>query len=320
MPVSRAGKFIFIFCFLLGRNIAHARTGDPGIQVTFPGLQYTADSSISIPFSRAGNLILIRAKADTTEGNFILDTGCPHLVLNLTYFRDYPLQTATEERGGITGASFTVNQTQIADFSLGGNSHYRISADVLNLGNIENSKGIKVLGLIGLQLLSKFEMIIDYETYRIYLRKASKKEPPGNMHPLLADTSTYHVVPITLTDNRIMVNTLIAGKKIRLIIDSGAETNLLDSRLPDKVFEQVSITGRSTLMGAGNTKIDVLRGDLNSLTLGRQVLEGLPVLITNLEKTCFAYGGCVDGILGFDILSLRRIGFNFVTNKMYIWR
>jgi len=137
---------------------------------------------------------------------------------------------------------------------------------------------------------------------------------------MLSIESAYNFVPITITDNRIMVQTILAGKKIKLIIDSGAETNLLDSRLPDKIFENVSITGRTMLSGAGNTKIEVLRGDLRTLKIGEQAIESLPVLITNLEKTCFSYGGCVDGILGFDFLSLKKIGFNFVTNKMYIWK
>lgn len=310
---------IIILFFIFFYSFAHARMPEP-VSITFAGMSILPDSSLAIPFSRAGNLILIRAKADTTEGNFILDTGCPHLVLNLTYFRDYPMQAGGEERGGITGTSFAVTQTQVADFSFGGNNHYRVNADVTNLGNIENSKGVKILGLIGLQLLLKFEMIIDYENHKIYLRKTSRKEPGTRRHFLLADTSAYHVVPITLTDNRIMVQTVLGGKRLKLIIDSGAETNLLDSRLPDKVFEQVSITGRSTLTGAGNTKIDVLRGDINAISIGKQTLEGLPVLITNLEKTCFTYGGCVDGILGFDFLSLKKIGFNFVTNKMFIWK
>src|SRR5678809_194712 len=49
------------------------------------------DNSCVIPFNRVGNLIVLKAKADTTEGNFILDTGAPGLVLNLTYFRNYSI-------------------------------------------------------------------------------------------------------------------------------------------------------------------------------------------------------------------------------------
>src|SRR5690349_23853275 len=59
--------------------------------------------SVIIPFTRAGNLILIQAKAAGQEGNFILDTCAPYLILNLTYFREAKLLPAREgETGGIT--------------------------------------------------------------------------------------------------------------------------------------------------------------------------------------------------------------------------
>jgi hypothetical protein len=74
------------------------------------------------------------------------------------------------------------------------------------------------------------------------------------------------------------------------------------------------------LTGIGDKKVEALRGNLSGLTIGGQRVENLPVLITNLEKTCFSYGGCVDGVLGFDFLSLKKIGFNFVKRKMYIWK
>jgi len=273
-----------------------------------------------LPFSRAGNLILVQATADTTTGNFVLDTGAPHLVLNITYFRNYPVHSNEGERNGITGAAFMAGQTTVADFSWGPAHYYRLNADLANLGNIENSKGVRILGLIGMELLRNFELIIDYEKNLIYLHRFRRKVPSSYRNELLADTAAYSVVPITITDNRIMLQSVLAGKKIKLIIDSGAETNLLDSRLPDRVFEHVSITGRTMLSGAGPGKIEVLKGDLQQLQIGNQSLSNLPVLITNLERTCFSYGGCVDGILGFDFLSLKKIGFNFVTNKMYIWK
>ncbi len=283
--------------------------------------KYNADSSsATIPFSRAGNLILIQAKADTTEGNFILDTGCPSLVLNITYFRNYPVTEATEERNGITGAEFAAERTNVAEFSLGGFKYYRMAADLANLGSIENTKGVKILGLLGVEFLRQFEMIIDFENDLIHLHLIKGKGSSSSRHELLADTSKYSIVPFELIENRIMLSSEMGGKKLKLVLDSGAETNLLDSRLPEKVFNNVSFTGRSLLSGAGNTKIEVMKGSLRSLKIGNRVIETLPVLITNLEKTCFSFGGCVDGVLGFDFISLTRIGFNFVTKKMYIWK
>lgn len=290
------------------------------VKIDIPLTVAADSSSFILPFSRAGNLILVKATADTTSGNFVLDTGAPHLVLNITYFRNYPVHSNEGERNGITGNAFMAGQTTVADFSWGPAHYYRLNADLANLGNIENSKGVRILGLIGMELLRNFEMIIDYEKNLIYLHRFRRKVPSSYRNELLADTAAYSIVPITITDNRIMLQSVLAGKKIKLIIDSGAETNLLDSRLPDKVFENVSITGRTMLSGAGSGKIEVLKGDLQQLQIGNQSLSNLPVLITNLERTCFSYGGCVDGILGFDFLSLKKIGFNFVTNKMYIWK
>jgi hypothetical protein len=43
------------------------------------------------------------------------------------------------------------------------------------------------------------------------------------------------------------------------------------------------------------------------------------VTVSNLERTCFADGGC-DGVIGFNFLSLHKIGFNFVTRRLYIWK
>jgi hypothetical protein len=74
------------------------------------------------------------------------------------------------------------------------------------------------------------------------------------------------------------------------------------------------------LNGAGNKKVDALYGDMNNLLMGNRALKTMPVLVTNLEKMCYAYDKCLDGMLGFDFLSMHKIGFNFVKRKMYIWK
>ena len=112
----------------------------------------------------------------------------------------------------------------------------------------------------------------------------------------------------------------MAGKRLRFIIDTGAESNVLDSRLPNKIFDNVVISRRVLLSGSGDKKVDALYGDMKDMKIGNQNYSTFPVLITNLEKMCYSYDTCLDGMLGFDFLSLHKIGFNFVTNKMYIWK
>jgi Aspartyl protease len=275
----------------------------------------------SIPFSRAGNLIIVRAKADTTEGNFILDTGAPGLVLNITWFRDYPVTTSSsEEQTSITGAAGAAAKTEVKQFTLGALRTTAVTADLNNLGNLESLRGIKIHGLIGLSIFRKCELIIDYENNMLYIHRYGKKNTDFYQYAGLNNTDAYSTVPFEVKYEKVIITTLIAEKKVRFMIDSGAESNLLDSRLPDKIFENVEILKRIQLNGVGAKKVEALYGNLINLTVGDQNAGVMPFIITNLEKTCLGDNSCIDGILGFDFLGLHKIGFNFVKNKMYIWK
>jgi hypothetical protein len=282
-----------------------------------------ANDSISciIPFNRVGNLIVLKAKTDTIEGNFILDTGAPGLVLNITYFRGYPIATQHDgEQASIAGSTNGIQKTSVKELSFGNLQFVRTEADLTNLGQIENARGIRVLGLLGVDLFKQYEMIIDFEKSLIYLHRIGRKEASSYKHKLLNDTSAYKTLPFDIKDNRIITTTEAEGRKLKLVIDCAAESSILDSRLPNKFFENVTITRRVKLAGPGNKRIDAFYGSLNKLTIAGLDVSNLPVTITNLEYTCFALGGCVDGVLGFDFLSLHKIGFNFVNRKMYIWK
>jgi hypothetical protein len=265
--------------------------------------------------------MVIKARVDTTEGNFILDTGAPHLVLNLTYFRDYPMTSGhDEEQTSIAGRGGGISKTSVGELTFGTMNFVKLDADVTNLGNIENAKGIKVLGLLGLALFQRCEMIIDFEKSLIYLHRIGKKESSTYKHQMLNDTSHYRIFPIEVSNNRMTTTTEVAGKKLKLVIDCAAESNILDSRLPDKILETITITRRVKLTGPGDKKVDALYGSLTSMKMGARQIENLPVVIINLEYTCFSDDICVNGVLGFDFLSQHKIAFNFVTRKMYIWK
>jgi hypothetical protein len=319
MAIYRSFLSLLILATVFITNAAaHISVSSPSI------FFYTlANDSISctIPFNRVGNLIVLKAKADTTEGNFILDTGAPGLVLNITYFRSYPIATQHDgEQASIAGSTNGIQKTSVKELTFGTLQFVRTEADLTNLGQIENARGIRVLGLLGVDLFKQYEMIIDFEKSLIYLHKIGRKEASTYKHQILNDTSTYRTLPIELKDNRIIATTESEGRKLKLVIDCAAESNILDSRLPNKFFENVTITRRVKLAGPGDKRIDAFYGSLSKMTIAGLDISNLPVTITNLEYTCFALGGCVDGVLGFDFLSLHKIGFNFVNRKMYIWK
>jgi hypothetical protein len=318
----------FIHCLLLTASFcSHRQLTAKEVMVlagnrrlVFPAVRSDSSSCI-LPFNRVGNLIVLKARVDTAEGNFILDTGAPHLVLNLTYFRDYRIEVHHDgEQTSISGRGDYICKTKISELAFGSLNFYQLEADMTNLGNIENAKGLKVLGLLGLELFRQCEMIIDFEKSEIYLHRIGRKETSTYRHPMLNDTTLYRTLPIDYTGHRMTTTTEVAGKKLKLVIDCAAESNIIDSRLPNKILELITITRRVKLTGPGERKVDALYGSLASMKMGLQQISNLPVIILNLEYTCFNDDLCVNGVLGFDFLSQHKIGFNFVSRKMYIWK
>ena len=314
---------LFAACLSSYKNADARSPGNFATRKTPITIYTVASDSLSciIPFNKVGNLIVVQAQVDTTRGNFILDTGAPYLVLNITYFRDYPITSVhDEEQTSVTGRSAGSSKTSVGELTFGTMKLPRLNADLVNLGNIENAKGIKVLGLLGLDLFKQCEIIIDFEKSLIYLHRIGKKESSVYRHEMLADPSLYRTYPIEITNGRMATTTEVAGKKLKLVIDCAAEANIIDSRLPNKIFETIAITRRVKVSGAGDKKVDALYGNLASMKMGTQEVSNLPVVILNLEYTCFSDDICVNGVLGFDFLSQHKIGFNFVKRKMYIWK
>lgn len=328
MAIKNLIRFICLACICHACTIAAAATphspGDTMLPKTITEKDpviMTDSANCIIPFSRAGNLIIIRVKVDTVEGNFILDTGAPGLVLNIPYFRKYTaLEQPDEIQGGITGSVEDGGRVHIDSLSFGPVHYFKAEANRINLGHIENRRGIKIHGLLGMQLFKQFEMIIDYENNLIYLHHITKKDGKKYRHSLLQDTSAYIETPVDFIENKLITYVYSQGKKLSFVVDSGAESNLIDSRLPDKIMDNVIVNKRVFLTGTGSKRVEALSGSMNTLRIGNYDVANLPVIVTNLEKLCFAYNRCLDGMLGFDFLSRQKIGFNFVKRKMYIWK
>jgi len=270
-----------------------------------------------IPFTMAGRLILIEASIDTLTGNFILDTGAPHLVLNKSWFRHYGTRNFASAGGGITGEIQEVLSAQIRHFTLSKITFKQIEADVIELSHIEKSRGVPILGLLGVNLFKAFELYIDYQSQVLHLYALDKK---GNRRsrsekPVPAKA----IIPFQLYNNTILLDGSINKVPMRYCLDTGAEVNVLHNRLPKKAMESVSINSRALLTGSGSQKIEVLKGNVPKISVGSYEVSNPSVLITHLGHMSRAYNLRIDAMLGYDFLSLAPFSLNFVTKELTIW-
>ncbi|MFI5172840.1 MAG: hypothetical protein ACHQFW_10640, partial [Chitinophagales bacterium] len=270
-----------------------------------------------IPLKRVNNLFLIEARIDTVKGNFIFDTGAPKLVLNKTYFRSGKLLAGTSSYG-ISGGGEQVLHQNIDSLIIDDLFFTGVDADVVNLGHIENAKGVKILGLLGANLFTGMEMEIDIEHGTLTVYKINME---GNR--LYADDTTSAVADINMEievdNNIIFLEASVAEKKLRFCLDTGAEINVLSNTVNNKVLNHFSLTNRTSLGGSGSQSVNVLNGKLDMLIIETDTLREMPFVLTGLSHLQMVYNTNIDGILGYQFLAKGRVVINVEKRNLLMY-
>ncbi len=261
-----------------------------------------------IPLKRAGRIFMIEATINNQTGNLIFDTGAQGLVLNKTYFRDYVVNEEGSANG-ITGKTSQSGWTLIQNLSFSGILYSKVRADIADLRHIENKKGIKVLGLLGFGLLRDFEIVIDLKHSQLEICTANKTlSEPSQSNDSLKVNSFIQIEnqhPVVIIEGR------IKNKQLRFCLDTGAETNVLCSTTSSKVLNTVSIKRSSALSGGGAQTEEVLFGSMNEFWFNNNQMNGMDVIVTNLDYLSDAYGTHIDGMLGYSFLVKGKAYINY---------
>lgn len=267
--------------------------------------------TIRIPLTRAGNLFFIEAQIDSVFGNFLVDLGAPYLVLNSTYFR------ATEIDAGYTAGTLNsetdyVLRTKIKNLDVFGIQYSNLSADLTDLGAIENRRGIKILGLLGLSLFNDFVFDLDVKNQQLLLYRSSK-------------TSVYKPnfllsIPVKIQNQVLLVKAEAKNVSLNLSIDSGAERNILANTLSSKVYEDMNILGNSIITDGNGGRSEAILTEYSHLRMADVSLQKMKTLILNLDIMSRAYGKQIDGMLGYPFFSLGRVVIDFKKKKLLLYQ
>ncbi len=287
-------------------------------ELKLSGLEFKEEAlSYTIPIKRAGNLILLEAIIDSIPGNLILDTGSAALVLNSMYFRDTS-RPAGVDAGGITGSAGSVSlarvgRLQISELSLSG-----AQANITDLSHLEKARNVRILGFFGLAMFVNYELVIDLQNGFIELHRLNfRGKRLENEHEIPVFDI---IIPARVESNILFVEGSINNKRLTFCLDTGAESNVLSSHLSDNVLNTIDIIRRSSLQGAGSHRVEILHGLMNAFSIEKKEMNGMNVIITNLNAMSNYFGIRIDGMLGCDFieqgvfylnLKQKRIGVVF---------
>jgi predicted aspartyl protease len=279
-------------------------------------------TKLVIPLKRSGNLLLIEATIDSVKGDFIIDTGAPYLVLNRTYFRQYETNK-TVQSAGVNSGMTQASRCAISKVSFGKLYYENVDADITSLTQLENSKKIKILGLIGCNFFTSLCIKIDILTNQMIIYKLDEKGNPiakidSTSQGFERDTTPDIAMKFKLCDNKIFVPVSIAGQDMNWILDTGAETNVVDALAKKKILKEFTVVRRVKLTGSTGSQ-EVILGVFSELNIGEMVFPMQQTMMTNmaeLNETCSIF---IDGILGYNFLSQGTFSLNFATKEFSLY-
>jgi hypothetical protein len=313
---------LFLCCLWHEKTLASHRFILKGIDAKGKKIDVDPDpygdfKTITVPIKRAGNLIIVEAQLDTLIGDFVLDTGSPGLVLNETYFRDVR-HIEDKESGGVNGVSHSFT-TVVRNFSILDLHYDRITADVTDLSRIENSKGIKVLGLLGTRLFAKFAITVDLFNNVLYIHKLDDQGEivPGERVFDNPDMKTS----FKLLNDVIFIKGSIEDNNMWFAFDTGAECNLLDQDNFKKIAKKMRVLNQGLLVGVGDEKSQNNYAVFDKLVIGNYLFQRNRIQITRLDALGNAYNYTMDAVLGYDFYARGIFTLNFAKKdmEMYIY-
>lgn len=284
--------------------------------LSFPQSAAPDINTVYIPFTLVGQLMMVEASVDTVTGYFIVDTGAERLVVNKKHYAPGLLSIPVVSTGN-TGFVQSAVGKNIDSLRVELLVMKDLFAHFVDLSHIEAKKNTRIAGILGYDVFKDFELFIDFPERRIVLYRLNRQ---GNR--IDADTrweSPADSMSFTLKKHLIHVVTEINHVKVKMILDSGAELNLIDRHVNRRVLDNFTIIKRVNLVGVGQKEVEVLAGVLKDVRCGQQYQEKMNTLLTSLDAMNDGLGAQADGVIGYEFLKSRRTLVNYITHKIYFF-
>lgn len=253
-----------------------------------------------LPFKLFGGYLIVMEGriGDYNKLKFVLDTGVTHSVID----RRLADRISGPRRQSGKVLSFdkaiSAEWVEVPEIDFG---PVHVSNFSMMIGDLKyfQSFATRVDAVIGLDLLRLSSFSIDYETHRV------------TFGPVTSSSG----VPMDIGDFCLTVQLIVGESKIRLLVDTGAQTlvfyeDRVSDRLPHLRIERE--TSGASMGGWVHSKQTFIR----NARLGSTNLEGT-VFLVDSPPGSFPAG--VDGYFGTAALKAHRIDFDFET-KTLAWK
>jgi predicted aspartyl protease len=289
---------------MLGASVLGTLLFNPGVSAAKKNTNHTPSvdtnlmQSSSIPVNvYNGYLVVAVGQIGGQKENLVIDTGTAPSILSARLAKKMGLQVA---RGTlvVVGRSLDTGQTILPDLDFGPIHVANLSVNVMDLSMLENSLGMPIAGLIGMDVLEHTSFRLDYEKNKLIFGTVPEKgiavRYDGRSRLALAEAT-------------------LQGRHVRLIVDTGSDLVVVYGE-SWQAKESVTTQGSSTETGTS------VGGHVGARQIAKPELELGGKHFRDLRTYCVpsATARGYDGLFGVRALKLRGISFDRDSQTMYL--
>lgn len=265
---------------------------------------YNPSNVIDIPFEMMRNLIIVKVMLNGEERDFLFDSGSQSTIINSKYVGE--TTSADEQR-----ATTISNSRGVHDETLTGMNIEKASIDfygirieekemlTLDISHLEGG-GRQIYGLIGYELIQKYDVLYDYNKKVITLINPDYFETyrKGRLSGNLIET-----LPLEMRGHIPLVPVKIGDDYYKMGIDCGASVNLLDTILFASIKSHLKKISSESLSGASKDKKEVTKARLKRFHAGTTAYKNMQFVFSDIAHLNKDKEVKIDGLLGYEFLS-----------------
>ena len=258
------------------------------------------------PFNLVGGLMFVDANFNGESGTYILDTGAPGLILN-NQIEIEPSESSYIASGLTGNASideFTVDEFKILDIVKKDFLAYQ-----MDLAHIEDEILHRFSGLIGSDIFDQSILVLDY--------KEQMWGTVNEVEPALI-ASSY---PFLMQDHFIIISIQVGGDKYSMILDTGAEINILDTDTALQIKKsKMKKIGTTNVQSASREHQTTQSIKLHKFQMGKHTERNQEFSIMPFDFINDGLDFGIDGLIGFPFFDGKKLALDFKTGTLHVFK
>nr|WP_262920197.1 pepsin/retropepsin-like aspartic protease family protein [Niabella hibiscisoli] len=254
-------------------------------------------------------MIRVTANVNGKATHFVLDNGCPYLVINSRYWKNGVQQDSAVKARGV-GGEVNAGAVLIDSFNWEGvqKQHFKaIAADLPHLGD-------SIGGLMGLDVYKDYRVTFDFKSRQILFEK------PETGVEIEDSISSRVIVPFVFSGHMPVVTCTIEQEKIQMGIDCAAFPNLVSAKLLSTMKEISNV--RNTILRGAGAPVTVVEANIKELLIGDVSYRDMRFTFDNSSLSQINQGRdiIIDGLLGMPFLKQHKTVIDFLNRRVEIYR